>query len=60
MELFDPAESFNDDYLWFYEPILGVERNRHEASEIVAAVGLLAILLSGKGTCGPKLVRADS
>ena len=40
MELFDRASSFNEDYLWFYEPILGVERNRHEASEIVAAVGL--------------------
>src|SRR5436190_22777473 len=40
MELFDPAESFNEDYLWFYEPLLRAERNRFEASEIVAAVGL--------------------
>jgi SAM-dependent methyltransferase len=40
MELFDPAESFNDDYLWFYEPLLRAERNRHEASEIVACLGL--------------------
>lgn len=40
MELFDPAQSFNDDYLWFYEPLLRPERNRYEASEIVASLGL--------------------
>jgi SAM-dependent methyltransferase len=40
MELFDPADSFNDDYLWFYEPVLRAERNRYEASEIVASLGL--------------------
>jgi len=40
MELFDRASSFNDDYLWFYEPILGVERNRYEASEIAATLEL--------------------
>jgi SAM-dependent methyltransferase len=40
MELFDPAESFNDDYLWFYEPLLRAERNRFEASEIAATLAL--------------------
>ena len=40
MELFDAAETFNDDYLWFYEPMMTTERNGHEAMEIVAALGL--------------------
>jgi 2-polyprenyl-3-methyl-5-hydroxy-6-metoxy-1,4-benzoquinol methylase len=37
---FDAAGPFNDDYLWFYEPVLIAERNRYEASEIAAALGL--------------------
>ena len=40
MELFDPAGTFNDDYLWFYEPMMSAERNAQEAIEIVAALGL--------------------
>jgi len=38
--MFDPAQTFNDDYLWFYEPLLTEERNRAEAAEIVDALGL--------------------
>ena len=40
--MFDPAQTFNDDYLWFYEPVLTEERNRAEAAEIVDALGLTA------------------
>jgi hypothetical protein len=40
MELVDPAATFNDDYLWFYEPMRSTERNGQEAMEIVAALGL--------------------
>ncbi len=37
---FDAAGTFNDEYLWFYEPVLTAERNRYEADEIVATLGL--------------------
>ena len=37
---FDIDETFNDDYLWFYEPALNEERNRDEAAEIVATLGI--------------------
>ena len=40
MESFDPAGTFNDDYLWFYEPTLTAERNRKEADEIAQTLGL--------------------
>lgn len=40
MESFDAAETFNDDYLWFYEPTLDAERNRRETDEIVATLNL--------------------
>jgi SAM-dependent methyltransferase len=40
--MFDPAQTFNDDYLWFYEPMLTEERNRAEAAEIVDTLGLTA------------------
>lgn len=40
MQLFDADETFNDDYLWFYEPTFSPERNRQEASEIVEALRL--------------------
>jgi SAM-dependent methyltransferase len=40
MELFDPAATFNDDYLWFYEPLMSAEWNRQEATEIITALGL--------------------
>lgn len=32
--------TFNDDYLWFYDTVLTSERNRAEANEIVATLGL--------------------
>jgi SAM-dependent methyltransferase len=38
--MFDPAQTFNDDYLWFYEPMLTEEHNRAEAAEIVDTLGL--------------------
>ena len=40
VELFAPSETFNDDYLWFYEPMLSRERNRREATEIAETLGL--------------------
>ena len=40
MESFDPDSTFNEDYLWFYEPMLTDERNRREAAEIVETLGL--------------------
>ena len=40
--MFDPTQTFNDDYLWFYEPMLTEERNRAEAAEIVDTLGLTA------------------
>jgi SAM-dependent methyltransferase len=40
VELFDPEQTFDDDYLWFYEPMQTDERNRHETDEIVATLGL--------------------
>ena len=40
--MFDPAQTFNDDYLWFYEPMLTEEHNRAEAAEIVDTLGLTA------------------
>lgn len=42
MQSFDAAETFNDDYLWFYEPLLTAERNRSEMEEIVGLLGLAA------------------
>jgi 2-polyprenyl-3-methyl-5-hydroxy-6-metoxy-1,4-benzoquinol methylase len=42
MESFNPEETFNEDYLWFYEPMLTPERNRSEAEEIVATLKLAA------------------
>jgi SAM-dependent methyltransferase len=42
MESFDAAATFNDDYLWFYEPLLTAERNRGEMEEIVELLGLAA------------------
>lgn len=40
MESFDVAATFNDDYLWFYEPLLTAERSRSEMEEIVELLGL--------------------
>jgi 2-polyprenyl-3-methyl-5-hydroxy-6-metoxy-1,4-benzoquinol methylase len=40
MDSFDPLDTFNEDYLYFYEPGLSDERNRRETSEIVEALGL--------------------
>ena len=40
MESFDREGTFNDDYLWFYEPMLTDERNHREAAEIVATLQL--------------------
>jgi 2-polyprenyl-3-methyl-5-hydroxy-6-metoxy-1,4-benzoquinol methylase len=40
MEAFEPANTFNDDYLWFYEPMLTEDMNRREASEIITTLGL--------------------
>ena len=64
MESFDTEGTFNDDYLWFYEPMLTPERNRQEAEEIVSTLrpdpgslildapcghGRIANLLAAKG-----------
>ena len=35
---FDIDGTFNDDYLWFYEPAMTPTRNRDEATEIVATL----------------------
>jgi 2-polyprenyl-3-methyl-5-hydroxy-6-metoxy-1,4-benzoquinol methylase len=40
MDSFDPVETFNDDYLWFYEPTLTDDRSRREASEIAELLAL--------------------
>jgi len=40
--MFDPAQTFNDDYLWFYEPMLTEENNRAEAAEIIDTLDLTA------------------
>lgn len=40
MDSFPAEATFNDDYLWFYEPVLTPERNRSEADEVVATLGL--------------------
>jgi ubiquinone/menaquinone biosynthesis C-methylase UbiE len=40
MELFDPAVTFDEDYLWFYEPTLSRERSRTEKDEIVELLRL--------------------
>ena len=37
---FDVAESFNDDYLWFYGPMFTHERNQIDANQIIATLGL--------------------
>jgi SAM-dependent methyltransferase len=37
---FDIDGTFNDDYLWFYEPAMTPTRNRDEADEIVATLGI--------------------
>jgi len=42
VDLFDVAGTFNDDYLWFYEPTLSAERNREEADEIAQTLELVA------------------
>ncbi|NOX29025.1 MAG: hypothetical protein GXP35_03080 [Actinobacteria bacterium] len=39
MSCFDPAGTFNDDYLWFYEESLSAIRNRDETSEILRLLG---------------------
>ncbi len=35
MTNFDPAGTFNDDYLWFYEESLSADRNQTETTEIL-------------------------
>jgi SAM-dependent methyltransferase len=50
--MFDPAQTFNDDYLWFYEPMLTEERNRAEAAEILDALGLTAGAAILDAPCG--------
>ena len=40
MDLLDPDEAFDDDYLWFYDLELTPERNRAEADEIIVTLGL--------------------
>jgi 2-polyprenyl-3-methyl-5-hydroxy-6-metoxy-1,4-benzoquinol methylase len=50
--LFDAAETFNDDYLWFYEPMLTEERNRAEATEIIDALDLSAGAAILDAPCG--------
>jgi SAM-dependent methyltransferase len=40
MESFDTGGTFNDDYLYFYDPMFTAERNRWEANEIVAMLGI--------------------
>lgn len=40
MESFDTEGTFNDDYLWFYEPMLTQERNHQEVEEIVTTLML--------------------
>jgi SAM-dependent methyltransferase len=40
MDSFDPDDTFNDDYLWFYEPTLTDDRSRREASEIAEILAL--------------------
>lgn len=37
---FDVSGTFNDDYLWFYEQTLTLERNRSEVDEIVTTLEL--------------------
>jgi len=39
MTNFDPAGTFNDDYLWFYDESLSAERNRNETAEILQLLG---------------------
>ena len=40
MEAFDTEGTFNEDYLWFYEPMLTPERNRQDVEEIVTTLTL--------------------
>lgn len=40
MELFDREATFGDDYLYFYEGFLGVERNQADVGRAVEALGL--------------------
>jgi SAM-dependent methyltransferase len=40
MESFDAGGTFNEDYLYFYDPMFTAERNRLEADEIEATLGL--------------------
>lgn len=39
-DLFDPTETFGDDYLWFYEPLLTPERSHDDVEEIVETLRL--------------------
>ncbi len=39
---FDLSQTFNDDYLWFYERVLTEERSRREVEEIIDTLGLAA------------------
>lgn len=41
MELFDRAETFGDDYLYFYADFLNDERNNTDAQRIVEFLGLI-------------------
>lgn len=40
MELFDREETFGDDYLYFYQELLGEGRNRADVDRLVGALGL--------------------
>lgn len=40
MAAFDTDGTFNEDYLWFYEPTLSPERNRSDTDEIIGLLQL--------------------
>jgi len=52
LDYLDYTETFDEDYLWFYETVLDDERNRRETTEIISALGLEADASVLDAPCG--------
>ncbi|MCP3878653.1 MAG: methyltransferase domain-containing protein [Sulfitobacter sp.] len=49
---FDTEATFDEDYLWFYEPTLTAERSRREVDEIISTLGITEAAVILDAPCG--------
>ncbi|MCP4960190.1 MAG: class I SAM-dependent methyltransferase, partial [Actinomycetia bacterium] len=49
---FDTEATFNEDYLWFYEPTLTAQRSRREVDEIISTLGITEPAVILDAACG--------